>query len=557
MTPNPRLEDCMISLHQQPPMAGGLLLPIKHIISSLNITIAPCSCNICYFQNDPYHSLKKWIKYLEPICLTGHLNKVVLRVFHSATPDTGAPSSGGAATHSSSSCGHSHAHSAASPISNLATISSSDSIYDSLAPQLHALQECTVDHGFSKDFHQQRSHLLDLEKPLTLPFRDIGAVIPLSVLASLLNKHISNLKVRLCIDLPYSKRKEAEFFDNIVTLGNLSEIGLLTHDPLDPSYSAACKASQMILEKLFSTFFASPFTFINLRRMYLITTNVDKTVLGNFSSHLPNLEGLHLSVWNEDLYKLFDDITGAFGGKLKELSVRFATCHGIKYSTSFSHRDRELTDPMVELLTSRCPNLNHFSFEGWLPSLSEVALRHFGKLKLKHLVLKNGFDTRICRPIWARLKLDVESSTCNFISEKELIRFVSGQPNLKVFEFSASELDKFTSSVRPLTLSSGSPMATPATIMYRNLISDEFIHNLLGSCPLIKFVKVLDNSNNRVYYRGNKSNYLRNNHAEFSEQVQQAQQQLQSPQFSLSQHYPYQPHNGAQTVDKTELFTIN
>ncbi|EFA83183.1 hypothetical protein PPL_03973 [Heterostelium album PN500] len=474
-----------------------------------------------------------WIDYLEPACFSSDLSKVTLRVFHNSTPEQPPPATAAAATIINQS---------SSPLTSqtASTCTSTDPAYANLTPQLQ--HECTVNHGFSRDYQQQRSHFFDLEKPLALPFHDLGAVIPLSILSSLLNSKIKELKIRVCIDLPYSKKKEDDYFKKIVKVENLSEIGLLTHDPLDPSFSAACKTSQTILDKVFSTLFASPLTFINLRRF-----------------HLPSLEGLHLSVWNHDLVKLFEDITGIFGTKLKELGIRFTTCNGIKYSTSFSHRDRKLEDSMVELLATKCPNLTHFSFEGWLSNLSDSSLKSFGKLNLKHFVLKNGLDSRVCRPIWARLKLDPDNIGYDMISEKELKMFILSQTNLKVFEISASEIDKFIS-VTPITIEPHSPSSSSsntASLMYRNMISDDFINSILDGCSKIQYIKIVDNTNYRTYLRGNRSKVSQQQHQPYSFQYGNY-----NNDYSNNDHHAHQssmPHfhfHPNQTVDKRELLNL-
>eukprot|EP01133_Synstelium_polycarpum_P015497 gene15497-18408_t len=343
----------------------------------------PCSCPTCYFgfkdeYQLKYQYLKRWIDCLEPACFSSSMNKVVLRVYHNAMPSaplSPSPSpfltSSSSTSSSTSSCIPNNLLS--SPMASQSDQSGADSF------ELTQLQhECHINHGFSRDYFQQSTHFLDLEKPLALPFNDIDAVVPLSIVSSLLSTSIKDLKIRVCIDLPYSKRKEEDVYNVISKVEKLSEIGLLTYDLSDSS--SACKGSQTVLSKVFSTLFASPLSFINLKRLFMVTTMIDRKILSNLGSQLPNLSGLHLSVWNNDIKALFDDITSSFGAKLQELGLRFTKCNGVKYETTFSHRDKKLDDSTVEQLVKRCPQLVYFSFEGWLSNLSDLSLRSLGRV---------------------------------------------------------------------------------------------------------------------------------------------------------------------------------
>ncbi|EGC35010.1 hypothetical protein DICPUDRAFT_92097 [Dictyostelium purpureum] len=357
--------------------------------------------------------------------------------------------------------------------------------------------------------------------------------------------------MRVCIDLPYSKSKEHSIFrSNIKNAEKVTELGLLNHDPSDTSMSSAIGTTTTINSLLFSTIFHNSNTFINLKRLYLITTNLDIKFLVSLKKHLPNLSGLHLSVWNTNVNSLFEMITSVFGSGLKELTIRFTTCLGIKY-TPFSHTEYKLEDSMVEMLVRKCPNLEHFSFEGWLSNITVKSFQLLSTLKMRHLVLKNGPLTQTtCKPIWARVKIESMESPyqSNLISEHEIKNFVSNQPLLKVLEINTPQIDKFTNSKdfekkqnrqdlnnnydnfnnnhqqqqSPNIINSPdiefdnlNSYLTNLQKHQKNLalshnetsLSDDLVTFFIESCPSLKYLKIVDRLNSRSHIRANRNKY--------------------------------------------------
>ncbi|KYQ91130.1 hypothetical protein DLAC_08038 [Tieghemostelium lacteum] len=347
-------------------------------------------------------------------------------------------------------------------------------------------REFKFGNSFSNGSKKNQPQYLDLEKPLALPFNDRGALIPLSILFSFLNtENICNIKFRVCVDLPWSRCKELHQFQTIVNSEKISELGFQTYETSDTSWSSANKSTSNNNELIFTKLLTDPQKFCNVKRIYLITTIVDISLLQNLKIHLPNLSGLHLSVWNNNISTLLNDITKIFGKQLHELCLMFRSCLGIKYS-HFSHTDRRIEDQMIESLVSQCPDLEYFSFEGWISTLSSRAFQYLSKLPLKHLVLKNGALYKPSNSMFTRLKQEPSDNPFESIqiTESDIQSFISTQPKLKVFEFACPSIDKFSST-----------------------LSDNFINYIIESCPKIKYIKILDIHNSRSYIPGSKSKY--------------------------------------------------
>ncbi|KAN0027626.1 hypothetical protein ACTFIU_010597 [Dictyostelium citrinum] len=700
MQPHPLLENCFVSLHNQPPTQSvPIITPL--LLNNFNITISPCSCHKCYYTNPTYKYLSNWMEYLKPFYSVVKLNKLVFRVFQNSTDmssssSPSSPSSNNTTTTTTTTTSSSSSHSAGStnntnnnnnnndgllspfpsspmptfPEFSISQINSNNNSNNSnngrtnhflhqspfltglrnsgehqhihnhhhhhhnhynyhqqqqqqpqqpqqqqqqLQPpqpqhsplvsisspssaslaassiqytgdqQLELLSNCECYEKISKEsmsLDGNYSQLyLDLEKPLTLPLKDRGASIPLSTLIQVLDnsQRVERIKMRVCIDLPWSKTKEIPLFKPIKNAEKLTEIGLLNHDPSDTSMSSAQTTTSNINSLIFSTLFFNPSSFVNLKRLYLITTTIDHKFLFNLKLHLPSLTGLHLSVWNVNVLGLFEMITSIYGDSLKELSIRFTTCLGIKY-TPFSHTEYKLDDSMVELLVSKCPNLQHFSFEGWLSNISSKSFQLLSKLKLKHLVLKNGpYSQTSCKPIWARVKMESTENPYQslLVSEQEIKDFVRSQRNLKVFEIYTPQIDKFTSkdflnNLEILDInqgstggSSSSSNSTSLTTINNNnnnnsngspdlpfeydslnsyltnlqnlqkhvafshqqeslnSLSDDLITNFVESCPNLKYLKIVDRLNFRSHIRGgNRNKYHRSKLPSFNKQSQ-------------------------------------
>jgi len=576
MPPYPLIENCLIFLHQ--PIPAEPLPPVHHLIRSLNITVAPCSCNMCYFTNPTYKSLTNWIEYLYPLYSKSNLSKVIFRAFQNPSEySSSSSSSSSTSSLSSSSSNHLALSPITSPIPVFSISSSNNNITNNInnnnnntlsSPQLFINQQHSpllynnnnnddnnnntnnkkLQQQQQQQIQQLQNQLLDLEKPLALPLKDSGALVPLSTMESLLKSNIDKLKIRICLDLPWSKSKEFSRFKPIENADKLCEIGLLTHDPSDASWSSACGTSKVMSELIFSTLFSNPSSFVNLKRLFLITTTVDYKTLASIKKHMPRLRGLHLSVWNQNIDQLFLDIANVFGGDLEELSLRFTTCLGIKY-TPFSHTDYKLEDSMIESLVLACPNLKYFSFEGWLSNISHKSLKALSNLPLKHLVLKNGPHYQTCKPIWARVKLEPTENPFQsaYISENDIKKFASKQPNLKVLEIYSHQLNKFNNNISNNNNNNNNdqqiiptnnnnsfnyndndidmdlPRGNHHFLYYlqnyqykqpslnidsnnnnnNNNLSDELVTFLLEVCPNLRYLNIVDNSNFRSHVIGN------------------------------------------------------